>query len=107
MKGSNARLCQSKGGVERSWSTLAWEARRFSICEGGATEWKISLEARTGWGEVTTYEVGALRCDLGDLNSDNVGLSLAQAKGLLAELQQRIVQTQIDEHIACARVCSD
>ncbi len=70
-------------------------------------EWKIRLEARTGWGEVTTYEVGVLCRDLGDLTSNNVGLSLAEAKALLAELQQRIVQTQIDEYIVCARVCTD
>ena len=45
-------------------------------------EWKIRLEARTGWGEATTYEVGVLRRDLGDLtsNSVGVGLSLAEAK---------------------------
>jgi hypothetical protein len=70
-------------------------------------EWKIRLEARTGWGEATTYEVGVLRRDLGDLTSNSVGLGLAEAKALLAELQQRIVQTQIDEYIVCARVCSD
>src|ERR1035438_2656799 len=70
-------------------------------------EWKIRLEARTGWGDATTYEVGVLRRDLGDLTSNSVGLSLAEAKALLGELQQRIVQTQIDEYIVCARVCND
>src|ERR1035441_6539904 len=45
-------------------------------------EWKIRLEARTGWGEATTYEVGVLRRDLGDLTSNSVGLGLAEAKAL-------------------------
>jgi hypothetical protein len=67
-------------------------------------EWTIRLEARTGWGEVTTYEVGVLRRDFGNLTSNSVGLSLAEAKALLAELQQRIVQTQVDEYIVCARI---
>src|SRR5450631_2381967 len=69
-------------------------------------EWKIRLEARTGWGEVTTCEIGTLRRGLGDLTADGIGLALAEAKSLLAELQQ-IVQSQVDEYITCARVCSD
>ena len=70
-------------------------------------EWKIRLEASTGWGEVTTYEIGVLDRDPGDLTSSSVGLSLAEAKVLLAELQQRVVQTHINEYIICARVCTD
>ena len=70
-------------------------------------EWTIRLEARTGWGEVTTCEIGALRRSLGELTADGVGLGLAEAKALLAELQQRIVQSQIDEYVTCARVCRD
>jgi len=56
---------------------------------------------------VTTCEIGALRRSLGDLTADGVGLSLAEAKALLAELQQRLVQSQIDEYVTCARVCPD
>ena len=37
-------------------------------------EWTIRLEARTGWGEVTTCEIGALRRSLGELTADGVGL---------------------------------
>ena len=70
-------------------------------------EWKIKLEARNSWGEVTTHELGFIHRDPGDLTSSSVGLSLAEAKVLLAELQQRIVQTQIAEYIVCARVCID
>mgnify|MGYP001794336142 FL=1 len=56
-------------------------------------EWTIRLEARTGWGEVTTCEIGALRRGLGDLTAGRVGLTLAEAKTLLAEVQQQIVQS--------------
>jgi hypothetical protein len=56
-------------------------------------EWTIRLEARTGWGEVTTCEIGTLHRSLGDLTADGVGLTLAESKALLAELQQRIVQS--------------
>jgi hypothetical protein len=70
-------------------------------------EWTIRLEARTGWGEVTSYEIGFLRRGLHDLSSEGVGLALAEAKALLAELQQRIVQDQVAEYVTCARVCPD
>ena len=70
-------------------------------------EWTIKLEARTGWGEVTSYEIGALHSSLGDLTADGVGLNLAEAKALLAELQQKIVHSQVDEYVTCARVCPD
>ena len=62
-------------------------------------EWKIRIEASTGWGEVTTYEIGVLHRDPADLTSSSVGLSLAEAKAVLADLQQRVVQTQIDEYV--------
>ena len=82
-------------------------ARGASWTEGAIMEWTIRLEAKTGWGEVTTCEIGALHRSLGDLTADGVGLSLAEAKALLAALQQRIVQSQIDEYVTCARVCPD
>ena len=70
-------------------------------------EWTIKLEAKTGWGEVTSCEIGSLHRSLGDLTADGVGLSLAEAKALLAELQQRIVQSQVDEYVTCSQVCPD
>ena len=50
-------------------------------------EWKIRLEATTGWGEVATCEIGSLRRGIGDLTSDGIGLALAEAKAVLTELQ--------------------
>ena len=70
-------------------------------------DWAIKLEATTGWGKVTTWEIGVLHRSLGDVSADGVGLSLADAKVLLAGLQQRIVQGRIDEYVTCARVCPD
>jgi hypothetical protein len=70
-------------------------------------EWTIRLETRTGWGEVTSYEIGLLRRGFHDLSSEGIGLTLADAKALLAELQQRIVQDQVAEYVTCARVCPD
>ena len=41
------------------------------------------------------------------LASHEVGLTLDEAKELLAELQRRVVQTRIDETAMAARICSD
>lgn len=70
-------------------------------------EWTFRVEARTGLGEVTTFEIGSLHRNLGDMTAVGVGLTLAEAKTLLCELQQRIVQTQVDAYITGARVCPD
>ena len=70
-------------------------------------EWTIKLQARTGWGEATTCEIGALRRSFGGLTADGVGLSLAEAKALLAELQQKIVQSRVDRYVTCDRIFPD
>ena len=43
-------------------------------------EWTIRLEARTASGDVTSYEVGALRRGMGDLTTDGTDLTLAKPK---------------------------
>jgi hypothetical protein len=94
--------------VEKSWSGPACRDT-LAISDGlEAAPWNgPRLEARTGWGEVTSYEIGCLRRGLRDLSSEGIGLNLAEAKALLAELQQRIVQDQVAEYVTCARLCPD
>lgn len=85
--------------MEKTWAAAVdRETLVSSWSESGVMECTIKLEVRTGWGEVTTCEAGAPHRSLGDLTADGVGLSLAEAKVLLAALQQRIVQSQIDEY---------
>jgi hypothetical protein len=69
-------------------------------------QWTIRLEARTGWGETETYEIGTNSRPVTGLRADEVGLLLDEAKAVLAKLQRRMVQSQIDEQVTCARVCS-
>jgi len=69
--------------------------------------WSIRLEAKTGWGEVQTFEIGRLERRVVGLATHEIGLMLDEAKSILAELQRRIVQTQIDEKVMCERVCTD
>jgi len=70
-------------------------------------EWTVKLEARTGWGETRTYEIGKLARRVVGLAAGEIGLLLEEAKVLLAELQHCVVRSQIDEQVARARVCGD
>jgi len=87
--------------------TLRRETILASDLQGAASWNGRSGSKRELGGEVTTHEIGVLRRDPSDLTSSSVGLSLSESKVLLTELQQRVVQTQIDEYVVCARVCTD
>jgi len=70
-------------------------------------EWVVKLEAKTGWGDVETIEVGRLERRVVGLTAEEVGLTLAEGKALLGELSRVILQTQMEEFATCARVCGD
>src|ERR1700742_932421 len=74
---------------------------------GRPMEWTIKLEARRGWGEVETIEVGRLKRRFAGLTAGEVGLTLAEGKDLLSELQRLVLQTQMEEYTMCARVCPE
>ena len=56
-------------------------------------QWTIKLEASTEWGEAQTFEIGRLTRRMAGVTSHEVGLTLDEAKALLAELQRRVVQS--------------
>jgi hypothetical protein len=70
-------------------------------------EWVLKLEAKSGWGEVETIEVGKLERRVVGLTEEELGLTLAESKNLLSELGRLVLQTQVEEFVACARVCGD
>ena len=47
-------------------------------------EWVVKLEAKSGWGEVETIEVGRIERRVVGLTADEVRLTLAEGKELLA-----------------------
>jgi hypothetical protein len=49
-------------------------------------EWVLKLETRNGWGDVETIEVGRLERRVVGLTVEELGLTLAEAKNLLANL---------------------
>ncbi len=68
-------------------------------------EWRIKLEARSGWGWVETIELASFKRRVVGLTAEEIGLSLEEAKQILAELQRRVLQTQMEEYTYCAHVC--
>lgn len=70
-------------------------------------EWVLKLEAKSGWGEVETIEVGRLERRVVGLTAEEIGLPLAEGKDLLGELARLILQTQMEEFATCAQVCRD
>ncbi len=65
-------------------------------------EWRIKLEARSGWGWVETIELASFKRRVVGLTAEEIGLSLEEAKQILAELQRRVLQTQMEEYTYCA-----
>lgn len=68
-------------------------------------EWRIKLEARSGWGEVESIEVAHIKRRVVGLTAEEIGLSLDEAKQVLAELQRLVLQTQMEEYTYCTRIC--
>ena len=66
-------------------------------------EWVVKLEAKSGWGEVETIEVGRIEGRVVGLTADEVGLTLAEGKELLGELARLVLPTQMEEFTMCAK----
>jgi hypothetical protein len=56
---------------------------------------------------VETIEVGKIERRVVGLTAEELGLTLAEGKDLLAELARLVLQTQMEEFSTCARVCTD
>jgi hypothetical protein len=72
----------------------------FPSCNG-----RFLLEATTGWDERTCTPVCTFRRPTLDLKPEQVGLTLAEAKTLLAGLQAQLIRQQADEYATYRRVC--
>jgi len=49
-------------------------------------QWRIKLEATTGWGEVIEYEVGRLARSFSTATNEDFGLTLQESTDLLRQL---------------------
>jgi hypothetical protein len=55
-----------------------------------AMAWVVELEAKSGWGEVGTIDVGRSKRRVVGLTAEEVGLTLAEGNGLLIELPRLV-----------------
>ena len=62
-------------------------------------EWVLKLEARTPLGETETIEITSFKRQIGVLSAEELGLSLAEGKQVLENLQRIVLQTQVEEYI--------
>jgi hypothetical protein len=60
-------------------------------------EWTIQLEMKTGWGDVETVKLARITRPVMAATMADVGLSLTEAKALLARLRETMVRGQVDE----------
>lgn len=58
-------------------------------------EWRIKLEATSGWGEVETIEAAHFKRRVVGLTAEEIGLE--EAKQILADLQRLVLRTQMEE----------
>src|SRR5258708_39157902 len=65
----------------------------------------VRVELITDWGDVNTIEVGRIDRPSQTLDPESVGLSLADGKQLLHNLQQAVIPAQADEICGLRRNC--
>src|SRR5258708_5585029 len=65
----------------------------------------VRIELITDWGDVNTIEVGRIDRPSQTLDPESVGLSLADGKQLLHNLQQAVIHAQADEICGLRRIC--
>src|SRR5258707_4195509 len=65
----------------------------------------VRIELITDWGDVNTIEVGRIDRPSQTLDPESVGLSLADGKQLLHNLQQAVIPAQADEVCCLRRIC--
>lgn len=66
---------------------------------------RIRIETEFGWGEKRSHELGTVERNAIDASEEDLGLSLAEAKSILKQIQQALLQDQVEEVSEVARVC--
>ncbi len=65
----------------------------------------IKIETEFGWGEKRSHELCTVERRAIDATEEDLGLSLAEGKSLLKQIQRALLQDQIEEVSEVARVC--
>jgi len=67
--------------------------------------WRILVELAGADGSVQSHEISVGGCATIDHSAETLGLTLAEGKKTLAELQRHLVQAQTEEHCRNRRRC--
>ncbi|WP_168788228.1 hypothetical protein [Paraburkholderia aromaticivorans] len=65
----------------------------------------VRVELTTDWGDVNAIEVGRIERPSQTLDTESVGLSWADGKQLLHNLQQAVIPARADEICALRCIC--
>lgn len=66
---------------------------------------RIRIETEFGWGERRVHDVGVLERRSTEACAEEFGLSLAEGKAILKEIQRAVLQDQVEEISEIERVC--
>ena len=66
---------------------------------------RIRIETEFGWGERRVNEVGVFDRSSPEATAENLGLSLAEGKLILKEIQRVVLQDQVEKMCEIERVC--
>ena len=66
---------------------------------------RIRIETEFGWGERRVHAIGGLERSSIDASEAGLGLSLAEGKSILKEIQRAVLQDQVEEISEVERVC--
>ena len=58
---------------------------------------RIRVETEFGWGETRSHDLGTVERDSIGASDEDFGLSLAEGKSLLTEIQRVLLQDQVEE----------
>jgi len=92
--------------VEKHWGLELNSVYPVGFVAGGfVVKVRIRIETEFGWGECRSHEIGVIeRCCI-DASEDGLGISLAEGKSILKEVQRAVLQDQVEEISEVARVC--
>ena len=69
-------------------------------------QWTIKLEITPDGGGTISHEIGTITRPIGDLKSEEIGLTLAEGHELVRDIERRMISDQIHIYMFCFRRCT-
>src|ERR1700730_2931222 len=70
-------------------------------------QWTIKLEITPDGGGTISHEIGTITRPIGDLKSEEIGLTLAEGHELVRDIERRMISDQIHIYMFCFRRCTN